>query len=143
MALTDKLTMGEMLMLRKMPRDDAVEHIKHLKLTPEEEEQAMRLISQSLVDPYLDNRLWAATAHLLGASFRQIALDKGVSPQSVYNQVARLIPFNRASYRLAKSISLESMSQYKVAFFENIDFLRTKSPEEAAVWLTASVDLDV
>jgi len=141
MALTNKLSIDELLALRRMGHDEALRFLGSYHLTPEENAQAMKLVIPKNVDARGDNRLWICTAFLLGATCRQIGDDKGVSRQSVFDLVTRNIP-NRDQKRLATTLGNEALSEYKIAFFESIDFLRSKTPEEAAVWLAASVNVD-
>jgi hypothetical protein len=143
MALTDKVSVDTLMRVRKMPRDDAKALLDKYDLSPEEWEQAEKLLDPPPEgNPKWDNRLWVGVAWLLGASNRQIAMDKGVTRQTIFDQVTRFLSPEDKKARLRGYLSLESYSTYKVAFFENVEKLRTMTPAQAAMWLFVTVDLD-
>jgi len=141
MALLDKMSVDDLMKVRKMPADDAVKFLAQFNLGATELAQAKKLVQ--VKDKNYDNRLWLTTAWLLGASFPMLAKDKGVSKQSIMVAVDKILPAEeRAKGRIGGMLSYEAMSEYKVAFFENIDTLRTLSAKEAAGWLITNVSLD-
>jgi hypothetical protein len=141
MALLDKMSVDDLMKVRKMKAADALEFLDTFNLSGPELSQAKKLVQ--VQDKHHDNRLWLATAWLLGASFSMLAKDKGVAKQSIMNQVDKLIPVEeRAKGRIGGMMSYEALSEYKVAYFEHVDELRSLSPKEAAGWLITNVSLD-
>ena len=141
MALLDKMSVDELMRVRKMKPTEAETFLATKGLTQSELQQARKLVV--IKDKHHDQRLWLATAWLLGASFAQLARDKGVTKQSIMNQVDKMIPQEeRAAGRIGGAVSLEGMSEYKVMFFENLDTLRDLNPKEAATWLISHTSLD-
>jgi hypothetical protein len=141
--LTDKVPIETLIRLKKIPVGDAKKLLDAYELTDDERAQAEKLLSPStLGNPKWDNRLWVVVAYLLGASYRQIALEKGVSRQTTYAQVTRVLSDSEKRERLNPHMSLEAYSTYKVNFFENVDKLRNMTPQEAAMWLFLNTDLD-
>lgn len=143
-SLVGRIPLDDMMKMRRLPRHLAEEYIKRFDLTPEELLEAEKLFREKEPpDTRKDSRLWVAVAWLLGASYRMIAKDKGVTAQTIFAQVSQMLPDDRVQRRLGYAISLEAMSEYKVSFFENLDMLRDlKDPDLMAMWLLASVDLD-
>jgi hypothetical protein len=146
MSLVTKMTMDQLLSIRKMKRKEAEDFIAKFDLTEDEAAAARDLMQEEEpVDPRMDQRMWVVVAYLLGASLRMIARDKGgVSPQSVYAQIERVIPDTkeRGMMRYRTALSYEAMAEYKVKYFENIDQLRGKSPADLAKWLVENTSLD-
>lgn len=144
MSLIDKIPIEDMLKLRKMPRAEGLKFLERFNLGEEDLATAQSLFQddEPEADTRYDNRKWVVAAYLLGATYRQIAVDKGVSRQSVFDMVDRVLPQKAQRKRLNQEISLEAMGEYKVAYFDHIDSLRHKSPEEIALWLYATVELD-
>jgi hypothetical protein len=145
MGLTDKVPVDTLIRIRRMPREEAQKLLDAYDLDAEEREQAEKLVAPvttTLGNPKWDNRLWVVVAFLLGASYRQIAKDKNVSRQTTFAQVTRVLSDEEKKERLNPYISLEAYSEYKVAFFENVDSLRNMTPQEAAMWLFLNVKLD-
>lgn len=141
MALLDKMTVDDLVAVRKMAEPEALKFLAQFNLSASEMTQAKQLVL--VKDKHHDNRLWLSTAWLLGATFSQLAKDKGVTKQSVMNQVDKLIPVEeRKNGRIAGAMSYEALSEYKVMFFENIDTLRELNPKEAASWLISHTSLD-
>lgn len=142
MDLLDKVTIDDLMKIKKMDRDEAARFLDRFKLTPSELNTAMKLVKPR--DKHFDNRLWLSVGWLLGASFAQLARDKGVAKQSVMVQVDKLLPLEeRRKGRLSGgALSLEALSEYKVAFFENLDTIRDLTPKEAAIWLLEHTSLD-
>lgn len=141
MALLDKMAVDDLMRVRKMGADDALKFLGEFNLSATELQQAKNLVQ--VKDKNYDNRLWLTTAWLLGASFPMLAKDKGVSKQSIMVAVEKLLPAEeRAKGRIGGMLSYEAMSEYKVAFFENLDHIRTLPPKEAAGWLITNVSLD-
>lgn len=142
MALLDKMSVEDLLKYRKMGDPTAAEDfLKQFNLSGSELAQIKGLVKKK--DKHADARLWLATAWMLGASFSMLAKDKGVTKQSIMNQVDKLIPVDeRARGRIGGALSFEAMSEYKVMFFENLDTLGDLSPKEAAGWLINHVSLD-
>lgn len=142
MTLLDKMTVDDLIKVRKMNPDEAERFFKAHNLTPEEIISARKLVT--VKDKHHDSRLWLCVGWLLGASFAQLARDKGVTKQSVMVQVDKMLPIEeRRRGRISGlALSLEAMSEYKVAFFENIDTLTNYTPKEAALWLLENTSLD-
>lgn len=142
MALLDKMTLDQLMEVRKIRSShDADDFLKKFNLSGGELAQARKLLQ--VKDKFHDNRLWMATAWLLGASFPMIAREKGVAKQSVMQAIDKLLPVEtRRQGRLGAINSLEVMSEYKVKFFENITTLTDMTPQEAAQWLLANTSLD-
>lgn len=141
MALLDKMSVDDLMRVRKMNNAQAMEFLGTFNLSGPELSQAKKLVQ--VQDKHHDNRLWLSAAWLLGASFSMLAKEKGVTKQSIMNQVDKLIPVEeRAKGRIGGMLSYEGLSEYKVAFFENIDTIRDLSPKEAAGWLITNVSLD-
>lgn len=143
MTLLDKMTVEDLLKIRKMTKDDAERYLAQFRLSPDETKQARKLIT--IKDKHHDSRLWLATAWLLGASFAQLGRDKRVTKQSVMSQVDKVLPIEeREKGRISGiALTLEALSEYKVAFFENVDTLTDMTPQEAASWLLSHTSLDV
>ena len=149
MAIHEKITIEELLSIKKLTRTQALSAIEGKGLSEEETEQVLKM---ALKDPSPketpqwapnDASLWMAVAHLLGASFSEIASDYHIARQSVMARVDRVLPVtHRAPMRLAVSLSLESYSEYKVAFFENLSAFEKMQPLEVARILKASTSLD-
>lgn len=145
MTLTSKMTVEELISIRKMTRSTAEEFISRFDLTPDELSAAHALMKDDKpYDPRMDNRMWVVVSYLLGASLRQIAKDKGVSPQSVFAQIERVIPDTnvRRMMRLKIVSTYEAMSEYKVKYFSNLETLRGRTPVDIATWLLANTELD-
>ena len=146
MNLTQKMTIDQLVSIRKMPRAEAEKFIAKFDLTEEELTAARTLMQEEEpIDPRVDNRTWVVVAYLLGASLRMIARDKGgVSPQSVYAQIERVIPDTkeRGLMRYRTALSYEAMAEYKVKYFEHVDELRGQKPADIAKWLVENTSLD-
>lgn len=146
MTLVQKMTIEELISVRRMKRSEAEEFIKKFDLTEEEVAAARQLMQdEEPFDPRVDQRMWVVTAYLLGASLRMIARDKGgISPQSVHAQIERVIPdaHERGMMRYRTALSYEAMAEYKVKYFENVEMLRSKSPGDIAKWLVENTQLD-
>lgn len=142
MTLLDKMSVDDLMRVRKMAKDEAERYLSSFGLSHEEKLVARKLIT--VKDKHHDNRLWLATAWLLGASFAQLARDKGVTKQSVMVQVDKLLPIEeRRGGRVSGiALSLEALSEYKVMFFENVSTLTDFTPKEAALWLLGNTNLD-
>lgn len=141
MALLDKMSVDDLMKVRKMGPEDAIKFLGTFELSATEMSQAKKLVQ--VRDKNYDNRLWLTTAWLLGASFPMLAKDKGVTKQSVMVAVDKLLPTEeRAKGRIGGMLSYEALSEYKVVFFENIDTIRNLSPKEAAGWLITNTSLD-
>lgn len=141
MALLDKMSVDDLMRVKKMKAPEAETFLRKFNLSAAEMTQAKQLVQ--VRDKHHDSRLWLSTAWMLGASFSMLAKDKGVTKQSIMNQVDKLIPVDeRAKGRLGGGLSFEAMSEYKVAFFENLDTLGDKDPKEAATWLINHTSLD-
>lgn len=141
MALLDKMTVDDLMKVRKMRGPEADDFLGKFNLSAAEMTQAKQLVQ--VHDKHHPARLWLATAWMLGASFSMLAKDKGVTKQSIMNQVDKLIPVDeRAKGRVSGSLTFEAMSEFKVAFFENLDTLVSMAPKEAAAWLIQHVHLD-
>lgn len=143
------LTMTDLSALRKMTAVQAGQFLNNLGLTIEELEQVKPLIGKDLstgdVKPnyYQIRRLWFATGHLLGGSFRQLAYEAGISSPSVIQAVSRVLPAEgRAGKRIRASIQYSQLLEYKVQFDVNLQALIHMTPEEAAVWLNEHTQLD-
>ena len=76
MNLTEKITIEQLISVRKMKRTEAEKFIEKFDLT-EEEVTAVRELMQDPepIDPRIDARKWVVVAYLLGASLRMIARD--------------------------------------------------------------------
>lgn len=142
MTLLDKMTVDDLIKVRKMNPDEAERFFRAHSLTPEEIISARKLVT--VKDKHHDSRLWLSVGWLLGASFAQLARDKGVTKQSVMVQVDKLLPLEerRKGRTSGLALSLEAMSEYKVGFFDNIDTLTNYTPREAAQWLLENINLD-
>lgn len=141
MALLDKMSVDDLMKVRKMDTAEALKFLDTFELSATELQQAKKLLQ--VKDKNYDNRLWLTTAWLLGASFPMLAKDKGVAKQSIMVAVDKLLPAEeRAKGRIGGMLSYEAMSEYKVAFFENLDTIRSLPPKEAAGWLISNVSLD-
>lgn len=141
MALLDKMSVADLVKVRKMNSSEASEFIQHFNLSSSELSQARKLFQ--LRDKHHDNRMWLSVGWLLGASFAQLARDKGVSKQSIMNSVDKLIPLEeRKNGRMGGFLSLEAMAEYKVMFFENLETLTYLHPKEAASWILSHTSLD-
>ena len=141
MALLDKMSVDDLMKVRKMDTAEALKFLDTFELSATELQQAKKLLQ--VKDKNYDNRLWLTTAWLLGASFPMLAKDKGVAKQSIMVAVDKLLPAEeRAKGRIGGMLSYEAMSEYKVAFFENLDTIRSLPPKEAAGWLITNVSLD-
>lgn len=141
MALLDKMTVDELMRVRKMKAPEAETFLQTKNLTASEMSQAKALVM--VRDKHHDSRLWLSTAWMLGASFSMLAKDKGVTKQSIMNQVDKLIPVDeRAKGRVGGALSFEAMSEYKVLFFSNLDTVGNLNPKEAATWLINHASLD-
>lgn len=142
MTLLDKMSVDDLMRVRKMNKDEAERYFDSFGLTHEDKLVARKLVT--VKDKHHDSRLWLATAWLLGASFAQLARDKGVTKQSIMVQVDKILPKEeREGGRVSGiALSLEAMSEYKVIFFENITVLTDFTPKEAALWLLSNTSLD-
>ncbi len=141
MALLDKMSVDDLMRVKKMKAPEAEAFLGNFNLTASELSQAKTLVQ--VRDKHHDSRLWLSTAWMLGASFSMLAKDKGVTKQSIMNQVDKLIPVDeRAKGRIGGALSFEAMAEYKVKFFENLDELGPMNPKEAATWLINHTSLD-
>jgi hypothetical protein len=142
-ALQDKMKIDDMLKIRRMGKQQALLFVKTFHLDDEETEQALRLAMDEEPKKEDDARLWMAVAHILGASFAEIAADYGIARQSVLARVDRILPVTvRAKKRIAFALPLEHYSEYKLKFFENVDTLRYREPLDVGVWLVTNTELD-
>lgn len=143
MAIQDKLKIDELLKIRRMGKSAARRYLTGFDLDPTETAQALSLALDEEPDKENDTRLWMAVAHVLGASFAEIAADYRVARQSVLARVDRILPVTtRRRKRISLTLPLEHYAEYKVKFFENVDDLRHLPPEEIGVWLYANTSLD-
>jgi hypothetical protein len=143
MTILDKMSVDDLMKVRKMNKGEAEQYLKSFNLTHEEVVTARKLVT--VKDKHHDNRLWLATAWLLGATFAQLARDKGVTKQSVMVQVDKLLPLEerKAGRMSGMALSLEALSEYKVKFFESIGTITDFTPKEAALWLLTHTSLDI
>ncbi len=89
-------------------------------------------------------RFWYLIGYLLGGSLRNIATLDGVQPQTVLNGLNTLMDsVTRNAKRMAKSTSLEALSEYKVTFNKHIELLMKLEPLEAARWIVNNTDRDI
>lgn len=141
MALLDKMSVDDLMRVKKMVSSEAETFLKKFNLTASEMSQAKALVM--VRDKHHDSRLWLATAWMLGASFSMLAKDKGVTKQSIMNQVDKLIPVDeRAKGRVGGNLSFEAMGEYKVKYFSNLDQFGDMGPKEVAAWLINHTSLD-
>lgn len=145
-SLYKKLGMNNLIDIPKMPRAIAIKVLGSFDLTEEEREAMMAQLKPPQVrapwlDVHYDNRLWMTCAWLLGAPYTRIALDKGVSRQTIQVAINRMWPLEeRVKGRLVENVlSFEMMSLYKVRFFEHLEVLRPLGPRGAAEWLLENV----
>src|SRR5688572_26438659 len=100
MALLEKMTVDDLMKVRRMKSPEAEAFLKEFNLSAAEMSQAKQLVQ--VRDKHHDSRLWLSTAWMLGASFSMLAKDKGVTKQSIMNQVDKLLPVDeRAKGRIS------------------------------------------
>lgn len=144
------LSMADLSALRKMNNKQADAYLAKFDLSAEDYLQVRPLIGKDLGDEtesslgyYSIRRLWFATGHLLGGSFRQLAYESGISSPSVIQAVNRVLPVEgRSEKRIRSSIQYSQLLEYKVQFDVNLQLLLHKTPEDAATWLNEHTQLD-
>lgn len=148
----DEVPLSIVISLRNKTQEEAKRMLEPYKL--DDETKARYLAIASLTEhkaPELpksvarfepDRRLWMATAHLLGASFRQLGRFHSISPQTVIFYIDRILPVEgRSEQRLQTKLSHEAVSRYHEEFVKHRALLRQLTPREAAEWLHANVNL--
>ena len=144
------LSMSDLSALRKMTPKQADAYLAKFEISAEDFMQIRPLIGKDLspvegVHPnyYSIRRLWFATGHLLGGSFRQLAYEAGISSPSVIQAVSRVLPTDgRAEKRIRQGIQYSQLLEYKVQFDVNLQTLINMTPVEAATWLNEHTQLD-
>ena len=147
------LSMTDLSALRKMTLKQADAYLAKFNLSVEDFMQIRPLIGKDLdeqpIEPahhpnyYSIRRLWFATGHLLGGSFRQLAYEAGISSPSVIQAVSRVLPTDgRAEKRIRQGIQYSQLLEYKVQFDVNLQTLINMTPVEAATWLNEHTQLD-
>lgn len=92
---------------------------------------------------HYNRNLFMSAAHLLGASFRQLARLYQISPASVIQAVDKMIPVAlRSKSRLDYKMSLERLSQHQANFVQHQLELTEYSPGELAQWLARNLRED-
>lgn len=150
--LLDVLSIDQLTALRRMEERDGEAFLANFRLSPELLETARKLYKPSVVEVvtkaavsrHPDSRMWQAVGWALGASFADLARDRGVSKQSVMNQVDYVIPLpvRKNHWRRPGILPFEHLAEYKIAYFSNVEHLRSLNPKEAAQWLIEHVTLD-
>lgn len=147
------LTMEDLSALRKMKRINAEIFLNKHTLNDTERARVNELIGRDLAsdggeslviqlhDP--TRPLWVIAAWLAGASWRQLAKQHGVAPQTIMAAADRLlISSERQPLRLRTSMSLEALDAYRATFVKNLAILKPKPPQEVAMWLLDNTELD-
>ena len=145
------LSMSDLSALRKMTPKQADAYLAKFEISVEDFMQIRSLIGKDIGDQpdqpnqsyYGIRRLWFATGHLLGGSFRQLAYEAGISSPSVIQAVSRVLPTDgRAEKRIRQGIQYSQLLEYKVQFDVNLQTLINMTPVEAATWLNEHTQLD-
>lgn len=130
---------------------DAERFLSQFAMTEEQLESARSLVGKDLSsgnrivvtrhDP--TRRLWLAAAHILGASFRQLARLHGVQPATIVQAISKLLPVEtRDAQRFTREVSHEKLSAYRATYVANASSLQGLTPRECAQFILNNTEDD-